>query len=393
MEAEQVKKLIELAQDKQKPEDGDRSMRMPKMKAIEPEVYSGLPTENAVEWLNRFSCFMKMNKVDPLDMFIPFRLLLRGVALLWYDSLEKRDLLPEDFGEVKPLFLQRFNDDSQRWMSQEALDRRRLEVGEDVSIYINDMLRLADRLDLTSEETATAIRRNLHPELKAYVISCAPPNLEALITKLQLGQTLQTMRTSHDLLMPPPMSRTAAVQIEASCDSYMTEFSKKLQQVTDQAAEKVASLTISATQSAVEPKLPSAYDERGRAVTREHSYSRPAPTYNYSKSPDRYAKSAYGQRSPSATRRPDFNRYPDQPRRAVFSPQGNGFDFSKIECWYCQNKGHKSVDCRIKARDLSMNRGGQGFSRNRGNGRGFPRVNGRGNLPRNAQPASLNRTG
>ena len=124
---------------------------------------------------------------------------MRGIALIWYDDLGEDDC--RTLEQLKKPFLSRFNDNSQKWLVQETLDYRSLKKGEPIDAYLNDMLRLAHKLKLSNTETCNAIKRGLYPELKMYIISSAPPDLESLLSKIQMGHTIRQLH-SDDAILP-----------------------------------------------------------------------------------------------------------------------------------------------------------------------------------------------
>jgi hypothetical protein len=351
----------------------DDATRGPRLKATEPDTFSGIATESPEDWFNRLNDYFNLSGVtNPKIKLTTFRLLLRGIALLWFDELRSVTADDEDqmtFDKVRPLFLARFSDASQQWLIQETLDSRRLIKGDDIDAFLDDMLRLAHKLKLSSLETANAIKRSLYPDLKVYIISCAPADLETLIAKLQMGHTLQRVKTV-DNPFPLHSSVNSIAQgagssslenMQSACDKVLCSMEAKLQLATDKAANRISTAAAEAANRAADNAYNAYVDPYTMAGPREDQYApRRRGGHNY-----------FGGRGHSNSGRiNDFNRN----SRAIFTgpPQGAKSDDRIVrECNYCNKKGHLVDSCWAKARDEGRPYGGRGrFDSSRGQQRG-----------------------
>ena len=88
--------------------------RGPKLKATEPNVFSDSAIENPEDWYTRLMDYFRLSHIEDKSVQVTtFRLLLRGIALLWYEDLDEDDCCSLE--QLKEPFLGRFNDNSQKW--------------------------------------------------------------------------------------------------------------------------------------------------------------------------------------------------------------------------------------------------------------------------------------
>ena len=335
--------------------------RGPKLKATEPDIFSGLAIENPEDWYNRLLDYFRLNHIDDDGVQVTtFRLLLRGIALLWFDDLGDEDRC--SFEQIKAPFLSRFNDTSQKWLVQETMDSRTLTKSEPIDNYVNDMLRLAHKLKLSNTETCNAIKRGLYPELKMYIISSAPPDLESLLSKIQMGHTIRQLH-SDDAILPlntlqnrTPKELCPSVaglslndSLQACCDKAICSIEQKIHSATEKATRKINNaahdvLERTSNYQPVEPLRypdidPNRYDDRYYprqefSQPRRYDYSR---NYRGSYNPNRSQQYSQNDRIGYPVEHNSANQYSDS--RPV------------IECSYCHKRGHHAERCFSKARD------------------------------------------
>jgi len=336
--------------------------RGPKLKATEPDIFSGLAIENPEDWYNRLLDYFRLSLIDDDCVRVTtFRTLLRGIALLWYDDLDEDDRC--SFEQLKAPFLSRFNDNSQKWLVQETLDSRTLKKGEPIDNYVNDMLRLAHKLKLSNTETCNAIKRGLYPELKMYIISSAPPDLEALLSKIQMGHTIRQLHSDDAILPLSALQNRASKELNPSVAGL--SLNDSLQACCDKAICSIEHKIHSATEKATK-KINNAAHE---ALERTSNYLQPVETPRYPDiEPNRYDDRYYPRQESSQPRRYDYNRNyrgsynPNRPQQfsqndrigyPVEHSTANQYSDSRpvIECSYCHKRGHHAERCFSKARD------------------------------------------
>jgi hypothetical protein len=67
------------------------SMAGVNIKAIQPEPFYGLPTEDADEWMKRLIAYFTATKTEEGMKCTIFQLLLQNVASVWFKSLSATD--------------------------------------------------------------------------------------------------------------------------------------------------------------------------------------------------------------------------------------------------------------------------------------------------------------
>ena len=263
--------------------DSDDNMTdMPSL-GIPPPTFSGTPTENAEAFKQDFESYCVVNNIKADRKFDVFKLLLKGLALNWFQNL--KDTEKPDYATAITHFDTAYINTKHPWVKLQKLNARKLLPTESVDDYIRDVLALCPEEDSTSK--MNHLLNGLDVNDRATLMCQNPSDLNDLVHKLVL------LRASNQVRSQSAVNSIEEATNIASISNTLARIEERLQRplMTDN----------------------NSYDRRGR-----------------SQSPPAFRP----QRQPYPSRSPSRQFYQQQPR--PFTGR----------CFRCNRTGHTANTCR-----------------------------------------------
>ncbi len=169
---------------------------------LNPTLFNGRPDENAYSFLKQFEHYTEYNEIKDDKKANLFKMLLRNLAANWFETLDVAD--KKDYTKIKVAFAKHFQSTANNFLTRPKLELICYKEGEPIETYIENILTLANNLDLNDLDRKLALTRGLTPALKASIIAFNPPDMMATIHQLMLLETgniiqKQTLEVkSHD---------------------------------------------------------------------------------------------------------------------------------------------------------------------------------------------------
>lgn len=161
-------------------------------KHLAPESFYGYSTDDPRRFMDKFLTYVQLQHI-PDDRRIPtFRMLLQGPADVWYSSLP--EATKNNWANLEQAFLDGFAGANTELLLEQSLDNRTQGSTESAESYINDVLRVTQRLQKADAEVRKILQRGLRPDIKAYVIGAGPANVNEMVEKIKIGETLEALK-------------------------------------------------------------------------------------------------------------------------------------------------------------------------------------------------------
>jgi hypothetical protein len=183
----------------------------PQPSRILPQKFSGVSTENATFWLQCFITYCDHNHVDGDARTGHFMLFLAGPAQNWYLTLP--DAVKQNWAQLSAAFTNRFANVENNVAQEEIFYAKNQAPNEKAADFINDMMSLGNKLGLNVPTMLSTIKRNLLPELRAYVISHNVADLTQLLQRAELFEQIQSWTKPQ----------TKSVQFQTVADTNTTD--------------------------------------------------------------------------------------------------------------------------------------------------------------------------
>ncbi len=156
-------------------------------RALMPEYFYGYSTEDPRQFADKFETYVHLQNIPADRQLDAVRMLLKGPAEVWWSSVPAAD--KANWAAFRVAFLNAYAGDNAQWMLEQQLDDRKQGKNESVELYINDVLKLAKRLNKDDNHIRQVLVRGLQPEVKSYVIGQNPQGLQQTLEKIKLGET------------------------------------------------------------------------------------------------------------------------------------------------------------------------------------------------------------
>ena len=154
---------------------------------LKPSVFSGRDDDvcEARSWIDKFAGFMELKGALPNGQIVRYlRLVTTGPAYQWALTLPDA----ANLGQVRDAFLQRFvTANNLRYKLRHDFERRTQLDGELVSNYLSDMQQMATALELDDNTVKHAIIRGLQPNIRSWVLTQEPENLDDAMRKAKIA--------------------------------------------------------------------------------------------------------------------------------------------------------------------------------------------------------------
>ena len=149
-------------------------------------------TGDFMEWLDKLELVAKMQNISDLGSLLP--LFLTGGAFAVYKGIDDAD--QKDYDKVKNALQLAFSSDS--IVAYEDLQRRKLQVGESVDVYVADITRLAKLVDskLSPTYIKCAFVAGLPIEMKKQLKAACKLNTMLLADVVDRARTLSKSEDS-----------------------------------------------------------------------------------------------------------------------------------------------------------------------------------------------------
>ena len=168
-------------------------------RALMPDYFYGYSTEDPRQFADKFEIYVHLQNIPADRQLDAVRMLLKGPAEVWWSSLADAD--KANWAAFRVAFLNAFAGDGEQWMLEQQLEDRKQGKDELVEFYINDVIKLAKRLNKDDNDIRQVLIRGLQPGIKSYVIGQNPQGLAQTVEKIKLGETALNMsKTSETTL-------------------------------------------------------------------------------------------------------------------------------------------------------------------------------------------------
>ena len=239
-------------------------------RGLEPNNYYGLSSENAKDWLNRFQNFAALSGLEDEKKILTFRLLLKGAGSTWFDNLSDNDA--KDFDTVVQKFKDTFMNQSKNWINTHRLETRKLQPKETCEAYINEIVNIANQIDLTEKETTKALIRGLPSTMRAQIIAFNPTTLDDTIQRIYLSEASQRLQQNEELSA-----------LETGNDMKMSVIMTAISNMTDTVKQSIEHLKNGQDTQPIQNTYRRTYDQQGRSneyhpPQRYNQWSQPGPS-------------------------------------------------------------------------------------------------------------------
>ena len=180
---------------------------------IQPDIFDGNPTVDAMIWFDSFSRVANINNCSKEIQINAFPLFLSGVARAWFLSLSEDIKL--DLGKLKAAFQERFASQSHDWILFHQLSIRKQAKGEPIAEYIADITRLCHRLKLSEADLVRYFTQGLQPNIQSYVTLARPKSF-------QEAESLASMKEFVDNNQRMTETQALLTQMEVMFKKFMT---------------------------------------------------------------------------------------------------------------------------------------------------------------------------
>lgn len=164
---------------------------------LEPSMYGGTSSENASEWLSRFENYAQLTDMQPDRRLLHLKLLLRGIALCWFQNLSDTD--SANYDTVIKRFKDTFMSPSRNYINIQRLESLRLGPNENCETFVNQVLNLSNQIGLTDKETAQTLLRALPGNMRAQIVAFNPTTLEETIQRIYLAEASLRMQKKEEM--------------------------------------------------------------------------------------------------------------------------------------------------------------------------------------------------
>jgi hypothetical protein len=205
----------------------------PQPSRVLPQKFSGTSVENAAFWLQCFNTYCDHSHVEGDARTGHFMLFLAGPAQNWYLTLP--DAVKQNWAQLSAAFTNRFANVENNVAQEELFYAKNQAPNEKAADFINDMMSLGNKLGLNVPTMLSTIKRNLLPELRAYVISHNVADLTQLLQRAELFEQIQSWTKPQ----------TKSVQFQTVADTNTTDagLTNKLIQSNNEIKTIMSSLT------------------------------------------------------------------------------------------------------------------------------------------------------
>ncbi|CAG2231541.1 unnamed protein product [Mytilus edulis] len=179
------------------------------------DTFSGHPSEDAKQWLEKFEAWIVFNGwLQNVDKTVSaMQLKLEGNALSWFQALP--NMTKQSTSALFKGFSDHFLSLHPTWMLEQQLYERSLSSGEGLEEYITDIQRRCKRLLKTDRETVTAFIRGLPASVRLFVIQKNPKDFKEAIQSARLAQESLAAFPSFDTGSNNIIQQTLKEQQEA----------------------------------------------------------------------------------------------------------------------------------------------------------------------------------
>ena len=200
-----------------------------KMNAFQPTVFSGQSSESAQDFLQHFENYAKLSNLKEEDKVTIFQLLLKGLAKCWFQGLTTAD--KGTFDAINQKFKDSYLSPSKNWITMQKLENRRLRPGEKTEVYIQDVLQMANNVNMTENEQRAALIRGLSPKLRAQLIThINPQDLAETIERINLSETALMLQNEDSVNVVESMTTCQLAGIKSA----VAELDSKINSLTAQ---------------------------------------------------------------------------------------------------------------------------------------------------------------
>ena len=312
-----------------------RSGDMSLPNALCPEPFSGLESEDANIWLNRFELYTDLKGWGPDQIIKAFPLFLRDAAAVWYDSLPYAH--KQSFIALKKAFSDRyFPHKTLRWVKLDEFNSRVQRPSETVMVYTQVMIKLGRDLDKSDREIMEAVVRGYKTHIRTYVLEKEPTSLE---DALRYARVAEAFRTES-------IDSAAVNNINTQLKELKSKITQELASIREVTVAAALANNNSQTQGYSRPQ-PSprgqrplvSHPERPRAsfVQREHIPSRQNNDRDY-RGQSRPGQDRVGQ---AQNTRQQFTR----PQQAYRTHRPVSYEQRRVQCMSCGQFDHPRAEC------------------------------------------------
>jgi len=179
--------------------------------AVAPKHYEGSTIADAgTQWLQYFTRYREYKGLNNEDACILLKLLQRGDAASWLDTLSADEL--KDFDKLEAAFKSSFCPSKQLvWLHESNVWKEEQKCSETVELYVTRVTRAARRVNMTDESLNNAIIQGLRPPIRMAVLQQGIKGLKETIHAAKIAEASLVTDPATALLMESVKNQTAQV--------------------------------------------------------------------------------------------------------------------------------------------------------------------------------------
>ena len=292
-----------------------------KISTFQPTTFSGKEHESAQDFMAQFESYAKLSDLKGEDQIVVFNLLLKGLAKFWFQGIPACD--KTDFAKIKKNFIDTYLSPSKTWLTVQKLEGKKLQPGEKIENYVQEVIQMANNVGLTENEQRAALIRGLTPKLRAQLIIHNPQTLAQTLERIYLSDAALNLQNQETVNMVDSMTTCQLAGLNAT----VSELGEKIKTLMEQ------------------PKPESVV--RGSESVHQ-------PYYN----PREYNTTPFVPRYPPAVRYPGHQQQQQQQQRhqqqqsygrfGMRTPGAGNPNWQSGTCFTCGRQGHFARDCYFR---------------------------------------------
>ena len=203
-----------------------------------PGTFSGGPGEDPGKFWRKvvnYWALQRKKRDRKLDWEHKLRLLyenLEGAAETWFVRLSPKQY--QNVDKLEKAFFEHFDPSQQKFIKQAVFETRKLQPGETVLAYVNDMKIKAGDLKKNSEELQNALIRGLPDAYKKFVWQWSPKSLEETIARMYIAEATVELPPEEDKPKAIPSVRLSMMGAEENKTEVSDNNESALQNLNEQ---------------------------------------------------------------------------------------------------------------------------------------------------------------
>jgi hypothetical protein len=155
-----------------------------------PNQFCGEISANANLWWTKFHAFCERNAIPNVQRVYEFNLLISGSCENWFAMLPADQ--KDTYEHLRAAFIAEYANANGNIVESELFYHRKQSNNEPAVTFIDNMLKLGNKLQLANDEILRTIKRGLVPDLYMFLMDKDIPNISVLKQKCQLREIMNT---------------------------------------------------------------------------------------------------------------------------------------------------------------------------------------------------------